>query len=97
MNLERVQYEGLDYDSEHWYCSGCNIMSLEICRHMQFKHVLEHFGKPMEEIPEHRRQIHRTQWGYNGKAGMAMDSEKSWPNPLPKKGMLRSLEIVRRK
>ena len=40
MRLKGSIRRGLDYDNEHWYCSGCNIMSFEICHHMKFKHIM---------------------------------------------------------
>ena len=52
MHVSKDQYAGLDYDNEHWFCSGCKIMSFGDLPSHEVQAYLEHFGKPMEKIPD---------------------------------------------
>lgn len=86
MRLKGSLRRGLDYDNEHWFCSGCNIMSFGDLPSHEVQAYHEHFGKPMEEIPEHHREkfIEHNE-GIMKKQGWPWIGSKSWPNPLPKK------------
>ena len=93
MCLKGSMRRGLDYDSEHWFCSGCNIMSFGDLPSNEVQAYHEHFGKPMEEIPEHHREkfIEHNR-NIMEKQGWPWTRKKSWPNPLPKKRDVKKFE-----
>ena len=86
MRLKGSMHRGLDYDNEDWFCSGCNIMSFGNLPSHEVQSYHEHFGKPMEEIPEHhRKKFIEHNRNIMEKQGWPWTKKKSWPNPLPKK------------
>lgn len=77
---------GLDYDNEHWFCSGCKIMSFGDLPLHEVKAYHEHFGEPMKEIPEHHKEKFREHnISIMKKQVWPCTHNKPWPDPLPKK------------
>lgn len=90
MHLKGSFRRGLDYENEHWFCSGCNIMSFGDLSSHEVQAYHEHFGKPMEEIPEHHREKfikHNTD--IMKKQRWPCTQKKPWPNPLPYKRVVK--------
>lgn len=86
MRLKGSMRRGLDYENEHWFCSGCKIMSFGDLPSHEVNAYHKHFGKPMEEIPEHHREKFKEHnLGIMQKQGWPWIGKKSWPSPLPKK------------
>ena len=86
MRLKGSLRRGLDYDNEHWFCSCCKIMSFGDLPSHEVQAYHEHFGKPMEEIPEHHREkFIKHNLSIMKKQGWPWIENKSLPNPLPEK------------